>query len=72
MPFGAFEDHFISGALTESLYEIDQWGATLGITPDFLGADFSLSVYREPEVIENLRNFNPDAYRRARVKRGEF
>ncbi len=70
MPFGAFEDHLISGTLTEDLYEIDQWGATIGATPDFLGAELSLSVYREPQIIENLSNFNPDAYRRVRKNGG--
>ena len=39
MPFGVFEDHLIEGTLAEDLYEIDEWGATLGFNPDFYGLD---------------------------------
>jgi hypothetical protein len=41
MPFGVFEDHLIEGTLAEDLYEIDEWGATLGWAPDFYGLDIS-------------------------------
>jgi hypothetical protein len=58
MPFGVFEDHLIEGTLAEDLYEIDEWGATLGYNPDLYGMDISLSVYRNPQIINNLEDFN--------------
>jgi hypothetical protein len=72
MPFGAFENHLVSGTLTEDLYEIDQWGAIIGSRPGFLGADVSFAVYKDPEVIKNLSNFNPGAYRSRRREESEF
>ena len=39
MPFGVFEDHLIDGTLAEDLYEIDEWGVTVGFNPDFYGLD---------------------------------
>ena len=72
MPFGVFEDHLIEGTLTEDLYEIDDWGATLGINPDFYGLDVSLSAYRNPQVIENLQNFDTHDWRSGRQKEDKF
>lgn len=57
MPFGVFEDRLIEGTLTEDLYEVEEWGATLGVSPEFYGLDISFSVYRYPQVIENLEDF---------------
>ncbi len=68
MPFGAFEDHLIEGTLTEDLYEIDEWGATIGFAPDFYGLDISFSVYEDPQIIENLNDFETHAYRSGRRK----
>lgn len=68
MPFGVFEDHLIEGTLAEDLYEIDEWGATIGFNPDFYGLDISFSVYRKPQVIENLQNFNTHDFRFERRK----
>jgi hypothetical protein len=68
MPFGAFEDHLIEGTLTEDLYEIDEWGATVGFAPDFYGLDISFSVYEDPQVIENLNDFQTHEYRSGRRK----
>jgi hypothetical protein len=68
MPFGVFEDHLIEGTLTEDLYEIDEWGATIGFTPDFYGLDISFSVYEDPQIIENLSDFETHAYRSGRRK----
>ena len=72
MPFGVFEDHLIEGTLTEDLYEIDAWGATVGFNPDFYGLDLSFSVYRKPQVIENLQNFNTHDFRSERRKEDKF
>lgn len=72
MPFGVFEDHLIGGTLTEDLYEVDDWGVTLGINPDFYGLDISLSVYEDPQVIENLQNFNTHDWRSGRQKEDKF
>jgi len=58
MPFGVFEDHLIEGTLAEDLYEIDEWGATIGYNPDFYGLDISFSVYRNPQVMRNLEDFD--------------
>jgi hypothetical protein len=68
MPFGVFEDHLIEGTLTEELYEIDEWGATIAFAPDFYGLDISFSVYRNPQVIENLNDFQTHEYRTGRQK----
>jgi hypothetical protein len=72
MPFGVFEDHLIEGTLAEDLYEIDEWGATLGVSPDFYGLDISLSVYKSPQVIENLQNFDTHEWRSGRQKEDKF
>jgi hypothetical protein len=72
MPFGVFEDHLIDGTLAEDLYEIDEWGATLGFNPDFYGLDISLSVYEDPQVIENLQNFDTHDWRPRRQKESKF
>jgi hypothetical protein len=68
MPFGVFDDHLIEGTLTEDLYEIDEWGATIGSAPDFYGLDISFSVYEDPQVIENLNDFETHEYRPGRRK----
>lgn len=72
MPFGVFEDYLIEGTLAEDLYEIDAWGGTIGFNPDFYGLDISLSVYRQPQVIENLQNFNTHDFRSERRKEDKF
>ena len=72
MPIGVFEDHLIEGTLTEDLYEVDEWGATLGVNPDFYGLDISVSVYRSPQVIENLQNFDTHEWRSGRQKEDKF
>lgn len=72
MPFGVFEDHLIEGTLAEDLYEIDAWGATVGFNPDIYGLDLSFSVYRKPQVIENLQNFNTHDFRSERRKEDKF
>jgi hypothetical protein len=72
MPFGVFEDHLIEGTLAEDLYEIDEWGATLSFSPDFYGLDISLSVYEDPQVIENLQNFNTHDWGPGRQKEDKF
>jgi hypothetical protein len=58
MPFGVFEDYLIEGTLNEDLYEIDEWGATIGFNPDLYGLDISLSLYRNPQVMRNLEDFD--------------
>lgn len=72
MPFGVFEDHLIEGTLAEDLYEVDEWGAILGFNPDFYGLDISLSVYRNPQVIENLQNFDTHEWASGRQKEDKF
>lgn len=72
MPFGVFEDHLIEGTLAEDLYEIDEWGATIGFNPDFYGLDISFSVYRDPQIIENLEDFESHDFRSGRTKEDEF
>ena len=57
LPFGVFEDHMISGTLTEDLYEINDLGATLGFEPDLLELDMSVTVYKGNDIIDNLENF---------------
>lgn len=57
LPFGVFEDHMISGTLTEDLYEINDVGVTLGFAPDFYGLDISLTIYEGQNIIENLEDF---------------
>ena len=72
MPFGVFEDHLIEGTLAEDLYEIDEWGATIGFNPDFYGLDLSFSIYRDPQVIENLQNENTHDFSAGRRKEDNF
>ena len=72
MPFGVFEDHLIEGTLAEDLYEIDEWGATLGFNPDFYGLNLSFSIYENPQVIENLQNFDTHDFRPERQKEDKF
>jgi hypothetical protein len=57
LPFGVFEDHMISGTLTEDLYEVNDVGFTLGFAPDFYGLDISLTIYEGQNIIENLEDF---------------
>ena len=57
LPFGVFEDHMISGTLTEDLYEIKDTGVTLGFTPDYYDFDISLTIYDGNNVIKNLEDF---------------
>jgi hypothetical protein len=72
MPFGGFEDHLIEGTLTEELFEINQVGATLGFEPDIYGVDISFSVYKDPQIIENLENFETHVSRNNRKNDDEF
>ena len=72
MPFGVFEDHLIEGTVAEDVYEIDDWGATIGFNPDFYGLDVSFSVYRRPQVIENLQNEDTHDWRSGRQKEDNF
>ena len=72
MPFGVFEDRLIEGPLTEDVYEIDEWGATAGIAPEFYGLDISFSVYRNPQVIGNLKDFDTHDFRPERQKEDKF
>ncbi len=65
LPFGVFEDHMISGTITEDLYEIDDTGFTLGAASDDFRLDLSFTAYEGQDVIENLQDmgtheFNPD------------
>ena len=71
-PFGIFEDRLIGGTVTEDLYEILTIGAILGYTSDFYGLDFSLSVYRGQQVIENLSNSGTHEFRDDRNKNRNF
>ncbi|UCF90729.1 MAG: LbtU family siderophore porin [Desulfobacterales bacterium] len=68
LPFGVFEDHMISGTLTEDLYEIDDVGATLGLAPEFLELDISVTVYEGENIIENIENFGNHAFSPDREK----
>ena len=72
MPFGVFEDHLIEGTLAEDLYEIDEWGATFGSNPDFYGLDISFSVYRNPQVVRNLEDFNTHDFSTAPQNEDKF
>lgn len=72
MPFGVFENHLIEGALIEDLYEVDQWGAILGFNPDFYQLDISLSVYRNPQIIKNLEDFETHEFSPDRPESGKF
>lgn len=72
MPFGVFEDRLIEGTLTEDVYEIDEWGGTIGVAPGFYGLDISFSIYRTPDIIENLQNFDTHDFRPERQKEDKF
>ena len=72
LPFGVFEDHLISGTLTEDLYEIHEWGATLGLAPDFYGLDMSLTIYEGQRVIQNLVSFDTHEFRDERQNSDEI
>jgi len=62
MPFGVFEDHLIEGTLAEDIYEIDEFGATLGFAPDFYGLDISFSIYEDASITDNLNDFDTHEY----------
>lgn len=68
LPFGIFEDRMISATITEDLYEIDDWGVTLGFAPDFFGLDISVSVYEGQDIIENLKDFGAHEFSPDRKK----
>lgn len=68
LPFGVFEDRMISGTITEDLYEIDDWGVTLGFAPDFYGLDISVSIYEGQDIIENLKDFGAHEFSPGREK----
>jgi len=72
MPFGVFEDHLIEGTLAEDLYEIDEWGATIGYHPDFYGLDISFSAYRNPQVMRNLEDFDTHDFSTAPKNEDKF
>jgi hypothetical protein len=72
MPFGVFEDHLIEGTLAEDLYEIDEWGAILGYNPDFYGLDISFSLYRNPQVMRNLEDFDTHDFSTAPKNEDKF
>jgi hypothetical protein len=68
LPFGVFEDHMISGTITEDLYEIDDVGATLGFAPDVYGLDISVTIYGGQNVIENLEDFGTHEFSTSRLE----
>jgi hypothetical protein len=72
MPFGVFEDHLIEGTLAEDLYEIDEWGATIGYNPDFYGLDISFSAYRNPQLMRNLEDFDTHDFSTAPKNEDKF
>jgi hypothetical protein len=72
MPFGVFEDHLIEGTLAEDLYEIDEWGATLGWAPDFYGLDISFSIYADASIMDNLHDFDTHEFRPSHNKEDKF
>jgi hypothetical protein len=63
LPFGVFEDHMISGTLTEDVYEVDDTGVTLGFAPDFYGLDIAVTIYKGQHIIENLKDFETHEFR---------
>lgn len=67
-PFGLFEDRMISGTITEDLYEIDETGATIGVTPDRYPMDLSFTVYEGQDIIANLEDFGPHEFNDGRKK----
>ncbi|MGD2268952.1 MAG: LbtU family siderophore porin [Desulfobacterales bacterium] len=68
LPFGVFEDHMISGTLTEDLYEVNDVGITLGFAPVFYGLDMSLTIYEGQNIIENLEDFGTHEFDPGRRK----
>jgi hypothetical protein len=68
LPFGVFEDHMISGSITEDLYEIDDVGVTLGVAPDVYGLDISVTVYGGQNIIENLEDFGTHEFSTGRLE----
>jgi hypothetical protein len=72
LPFGVFEDHLIEGTLAEDLYEIDEWGATLGFAPDFFGLDISFSIYEDASIMDNLEDFDTHEFRPEHQKEDRF
>ncbi len=72
MPFGVFEDHLIEGTLAEDLYEIDEFGATLGFAPDFYGLDISFSIYEDASIVDNLNDFDTHEYNPDHHKEDRF
>ena len=72
MAFGVFEDHLIEGTLAEDLYEIDEWGATLGWAPDFYGLDISFSIYEDASIMDNLHDFDTHEFRPSHSKENSF
>ncbi len=71
-PFGVFEDHLIEGTVVEDIYEIDEWGATIGFNPDFYGLDLSFSVYRNPQIPDQLNDFETHDFRTGRQEQDKF
>lgn len=71
LPFGVFENHMISDTLTEEIYEIETWGATLGFALDFCGLDLSMTVYEGEDVIKNLRDFETHEFRAERQEQNK-
>lgn len=53
-PFGVFESHLINDPVTQDCYEIAKTGATIGFTPDILGLDASLTVYKGEVLMDHM------------------
>jgi hypothetical protein len=70
-PFGVFENHLISGTITEDLYEIVEVGGTIGfrLADDWL--DLSFTVYQGPAVIENLNDFDAHEFSEDRREKND-
>jgi hypothetical protein len=58
LPFGEFEDRLIEGTLTEEVYEVDDLGIIIGFAPDIYAFDFSVALYQEPAILNNLEEFD--------------
>lgn len=72
LPFGVFEDHMISGTITEDLYEIDERGLTLGLATDDYGLDLSFTVYKGQDVIEKLVDWGTHEFSEGRHRSNSF
>lgn len=67
-PFGVFNSHLINDPITQDCYEINKTGATIGLTPDFLGIDISGTIYKGEVLADKVseagyglaRDLNPD------------